>query len=113
MAQVDRVRRAVQVDVAAKGVDAAAAVETLLFATEPKNPGEDPVALRISTPRCVIANLAGRTAATQNCTERQSGADLRADAVATARRAVAACLLAGTVGGGGHTVAADLRVVIQ
>ena len=66
MAQFDCIRRAVQVDVATKSVDAAAAVETLLFATKPKDPGEDPVALRISTPLRVIANLAGRTTATQN-----------------------------------------------
>src|ERR1043165_259072 len=88
--------RAVDIDVAAHGVDVAEAVFARFAARKPQNPGQNPVAARVFGMHLGRPDLAGRPAAHENRAGRLAGADLGSYDVPPARGAEAAILLAGT-----------------
>ncbi|MCY1446745.1 hypothetical protein D9M71_633320 [compost metagenome] len=95
------VRSAVQVDVAAEGVDRTEAVAPRLAAAQPENPGEDPVALRMLRGQRRRPDLAGPAPPHQHRRLGQTGTDSGAHLMAATRRATGALLLARPVEGGG------------
>src|SRR5699024_7038574 len=110
-AHLRRVRCTVDVDVAAHGIDCAEAIEARLFAAQPQNARQDPVAPRLGAGQRRAVDLAGRAAAAENGVDGLAGADPGAYAMPAARRAVAAVVLAGAVDGGGHGIHVTLPVL--
>ena len=103
---VDVVGTAVDVDVAAHGVDAAQAVPAGLGAGEPEDPGEDPVAVRVrgcAVPECSAHSVGRRPTKTVSGT---APAPILARIDMELPRGVHSLpsLLAGAVGGGGHGI---------
>src|SRR3569832_2394901 len=101
-AQLHMIRCAVQIDVAAHRIDAAEAIAADLAAAEPQDAREYPVAMGKVCAELAVVDLAGGTAADEHRIARCARADLRADDVRTARRALAAPLLARTLLRRGH-----------
>ena len=111
-AHCHRVRAAVQVNVAAHGIDLAEAVLPRFAARQPEDAGEYPVAAGVGGGQFGAPHLAGRAAAHEHRIRRGASADFCPDQVAAARRHVAAALLAGAVLRGRYGVAAQQVAVV-
>ena len=101
---IDVIGTAVDVDVAAHGVDAAQAVPARLDAGEPEDAGEDPVAIGVCGSERRGMALTGGAAGDEDGAGSGTGADLGTDDVIAPRGAFTALLLPGAIGGGGHGV---------
>src|SRR5258706_8615794 len=104
LAHLGRVVRAVNVNVAAHGVDLAEPVEARLAARQPEDAREDPIASRVARLQGGRPDFAGRTAAHEHRAQRLARTDLGAHDVPAARRAEAAVLLPQAVPGRGYRI---------
>jgi hypothetical protein len=103
---------AVQVDVAAHGIDAAQPVEARLAAREPEDARQYPVALGIRRQQFGRPGFAGRAPPHEYRVLGRAGADLGADQVAAARRHETALPLAGPVLRRRHRITAQQQAVV-
>src|SRR5699024_11358483 len=91
------VRRAVNIDVAAHGIDFAEAIEAGLLTAQPQDAGQYPVTLRRCRGHFRRVDFSSRPAAAKHRIDGFAGADLCADAMPTPRRAVTAIAFTGTI----------------
>src|SRR5690242_17942201 len=92
-----RIRRAMDVNVAAHCIDGAEPIPADFGSGEPQNARQYPVAVRLGALKLGRVDLARRPSAAKHGVQRRAGPDLRAHDVAAARRLEAAEELAGAV----------------
>ena len=101
----------VDIDVAAQGVDRAAAIATRFAAAQPEDTGQDPIAIGKLRAQWRRVDFAGGSAADEHGVGRATGPDLDADAMPATRRAATAVGLARAVQRGGDRVLLQYAII--